>query len=39
MVSFQEDNMVLGRYLGLSIDIGLAMTVKTLKSNGEVVHW
>ena len=38
-VSFPEYNMVLGRYLGPSIDIGPDMTVKILKSNGEVVHW
>ena len=31
--------MVLGRYLEPSIDIGPAMTVKILKSNGEVVRW
>ena len=37
-VSFTEDNMIPGRYLGISIDIGTAMTVKILKSNGEVVH-
>ena len=30
--------MVLGRYLGPSIDIGPAMTVKIMKSNGEVLH-
>ena len=30
--------MVLGRYLVPSIDIGPAMTVNILKSNGEVVH-
>ena len=30
--------MVLGRYLGPSIDMGLAMTVNILKSNVEVVH-
>ena len=37
-VSFPEDKMVLGRYLVPSIDIGPAMTVNILKSNGEVVH-
>ena len=30
--------MVLGRYLGPSIDIGPSMTVKILKSNGEGVR-
>ena len=38
-ISFPEDKMVLGRYLGPSIDIGPDMTVDILKSNGEVVHW
>ena len=38
-VSFPEDKMVLGRYLVLSIDIGPAVTVNIIKSNGEVVHW
>jgi len=37
-VSFPEDSMVLGRYLGPSIDIGPAMTAKILKSNGQSVH-
>ena len=31
--------MVLGRNLGPIIDVGMDMTVKILKSNGEVVHW
>ena len=31
--------MFLGRYLGLSTNVGPYMTVKILKSNGEVVHW
>ena len=30
--------MVLGRYLGPSMDIGPAMTAKILKPNGQVVH-
>ena len=37
-VLFSEYKMVLGRYLGPSIDVGPAMTVKILKSNVEVVH-
>ena len=35
---FPQDKMVLGRYLGPSIDIGPAMTAKILKSNGQVIH-
>ena len=30
--------MVLGRYLGPSIDVGPAMSAKILKANGAVVH-
>ena len=37
-VKFPDDKMVLGRYLGPSIDIGPAMTAKILKANGEVLH-
>ena len=37
-VSFPEDKLVLGRYLGPSIDIGPALTAKILKQNGQVVH-
>ena len=37
-VSSTEDKMVLGRYLGPIIDVGLATSVKIMKSNGEVVH-
>ena len=37
-VSFPDDKLVLGRYLGPSIDVGPALTAKILKSNGEVVH-
>eukprot|EP00804_Cyclotella_cryptica_P017277 CCRYP_016828-RA/>CCRYP_016828-RA protein AED:0.02 eAED:0.02 QI:0/0/0/1/0/0.5/2/0/461 len=33
-----EDSLVLGRYLGPSIDVGPALTGKILKQNGEVVH-
>eukprot|EP00804_Cyclotella_cryptica_P021438 CCRYP_005781-RA/>CCRYP_005781-RA protein AED:0.29 eAED:0.29 QI:0/0/0/1/1/1/3/0/397 len=36
---FPEDSLVLGRYLGPSIDVGPALTAKILKQNGEVVHW
>ena len=37
-LSFPEPKMVLGRYLGPSIDIGPAMTAKILKANGQVVY-
>ena len=37
-VQFPEDSLVLGRYLGPSIDVGPALTAKILKQNGEVVH-
>ncbi len=37
-VSFPEDPLVLGKYLGLSIDVGPAMTTKILTLTGEVVH-
>ena len=35
--TFPDDTHVLGRYLGPVIDIGPAMTVKILKSNGQFV--
>ena len=37
-VRFPEDKMVLGRWLGPSLDTGPAMTGKVLKANGQVVH-
>ena len=37
-VSYPEDKLVLGRYLGPSIDAGPALTAKILKKNGEIVH-
>ena len=37
-VTYPEDNKVLGRYLGPSFKIGPAITAKTLKANGQVVH-
>ena len=33
-----QDKLKLGRYLGLSIDIGPAMRAKILKANGQVEH-
>ena len=38
-VRYPDDNPVLGRFLGIAIDVGPAMTAKILKFNGEVVHW
>ena len=37
-VAFPDDNPVLGRYLRPAIDVGPALTAKTLKANGEVVY-
>jgi hypothetical protein len=37
-ISFPEDKLVLGRWLGPSIDIGPAMTGKILKENGNTRH-
>ncbi len=37
-VSFPEDPLVLGNYLGLSIDVGHAMTAKILTPTCKVVH-
>jgi hypothetical protein len=36
---FPNDKEVLGQYLGPSFDVGPAMCVKILKSNGHIVHW
>ncbi len=35
---FPEDPLVLGKYLGLSIDIGPTMIAKILTPTGQVVH-
>ncbi len=37
-VSFPDNLLVLGKYLGPSIDIGHAMTAKILTPTGKVVH-
>jgi hypothetical protein len=37
-ISFPEDQLVLGRWLGPSIDVGPAMTGKILKNNGNTRH-
>eukprot|EP00804_Cyclotella_cryptica_P016777 CCRYP_002064-RA/>CCRYP_002064-RA protein AED:0.32 eAED:0.33 QI:0/0/0/1/1/1/2/0/448 len=37
-VQFPEDSLVLGRYLCPSSDVGPALTAKTVKQNGEIVH-
>ena len=34
---YPTDTMILGRYLGPSIDVGSAMIAKILKGNGEVM--
>ena len=36
-LSYPQDKMVIGRYLGPAIDVGSALTHKVLKSNGEFV--
>ena len=36
-VSYPDDNLVLGGYLGLTLDVGPAMCAKILKNNGKVV--
>ncbi len=38
LVAYPDQNPVLGRFLGVAIDVGPAMTAKILKSNGEVIH-
>ena len=37
-ISFPEDKLILGRWLGPSIDVGPAMTGKILKNNGNTRH-
>ena len=38
MASYLDDHFKLGRYLGPSIDVGLAMTAKIWKENGQILH-
>ena len=38
-ISFPEDEMVLGKYLGLSEGVGPTMTAKILRPTGKVVYW
>ena len=38
IVTYLNDNPVLGRYLGLSIDVSPALAAKVSKVNGQVVH-
>ena len=33
-----NDHFTLGRYLGLSIDIGPALMAKVINENGQVLH-
>ena len=37
-IAFPNENPVLGCYLEPATDVGLALTAKILKANGEVVH-
>ena len=37
-VEFPDENPTLGRYLGVAIDVGPAMTANILKANGQVVY-
>jgi hypothetical protein len=36
--TFPDHKLILGRYLGPATDVGLALTTKMLKSNGQVVY-
>ena len=38
MTIYLDDHFKLGRYLGLSVDIGPAMTAKIKKQTRQVVH-
>jgi len=38
VVQYPDENPALGRYLGVAIDVGPAMTAKILKANGQVVY-
>ena len=37
LVAFPDENPALGRYLGVAIDVGPAMTAKILRANGQVI--
>ena len=37
-IKYPDNNPVLGRYVGAAIDVGLAITAKIMKGNGEVAH-
>ena len=37
-IQYHEENPVLGRYLGPSIDVGTEMIAKTMKGNVELLH-
>jgi hypothetical protein len=37
IITFPDDKLTLGRYLGSATDIGLALTAKMLKQNGQNV--
>ena len=38
LVAYPDENPALGRYLGVAINVGPAMTAKILKANGQVIH-
>ena len=37
LLTFPDNKLILGRYLGPTTDVGSALTAKTLKSNGQTV--
>ena len=39
LIRYSEENPVLDRYLEPAIDVGLEMTSKIMKENGDIVYW
>ena len=37
-IQYPDENLVLGRYLGPAIDVGLEITAKIMKAKREVTH-
>ena len=37
LLNYPNDNLVLGRYLGLAIDMGFALTANILIDNGQFI--
>ena len=37
-IQYPDENLMLGRYLGLSIDVGPEITAKIMMANGEFMH-